>query len=291
MATEELGSVYEGLLELVPAREDHGRRFCFAGGAEARGNARKTSGSYYTPDSLVQTLLDSTLDPVLSRAEAEGGAEAILKLSVIDPACGSGHFLLGAARRMASRVALLRDSEAPDYPAAMRDVASHCIHGVDRNPMAVELAKVALWIETVEPGKPLTFLDSNIRCGDSLIGVFDIEMLRKGIPDEAYKPLTGDDKEIARAYGRYNKQQRDGKTATGLLTELRPPESLSRADRRLHELPEDDLGQVEAKSRGYDELRGSHDWQRLKSASDLYVSAYLYTAAFFAPKPSMASTL
>lgn len=290
MATEELGSVYEGLLELVPAREDHGRRFCFAGGAEARGNARKTSGSYYTPDSLVQTLLDSTLDPVLSQAEAAGGAEAILTLSVIDPACGSGHFLLGAARRMASRIALLRDSEAPDYPAAMRDVASHCIHGVDRNPMAVELAKVAMWIETVEPGKPLTFLDSNIRCGDSLIGVFDIEMLRKGIPDEAYKPLTGDDKEIARAYGRYNRQQRDGKTATGLLTELRPPESLSRADRRLHELPEDDLRQVEAKSRGYDELRGSYDWQRLKSASDLYVSAYLYTAAFFAPKPSVAST-
>jgi len=290
MATEELGSVYEGLLELVPVREDHGRRFCFAGGAEARGNARKTSGSYYTPDSLVQTLLDSTLDPVLSRAEAEGGADAILTLSVIDPACGSGHFLLGAARRMASRIALLRDSEAPDYPAAMRDVASHCIHGVDRNPMAVELAKVALWIETVEPGKPLTFLDSNIRCGDSLIGVFDIEMLRRGIPDEAYKPLTGDDKEIARAYGRYNRQQRDGKTATGLLTELRPPESLSRADRRLHELPEDDLRQVEAKVRGYDELRGSQDWQRLKSASDLYVSAYLYTAAFFAPKPTMAST-
>ena len=83
---------------------------------------------------------------------------------------------------MASRIALLRDSEAPDYPAAMRDVASHCIHGVDRNPMAVELAKVALWIETVEPGKPLTFLDGNIRCGDSLIGVFDIEMLERAFP-------------------------------------------------------------------------------------------------------------
>lgn len=289
MATEELGSVYEGLLELVPSREDNGRRFCFAGGAEARGNARKTSGSYYTPDSLVQTLLDGTLDPVVARAEAEGGAEAILKLSVIDPACGSGHFLLGAARRMASRVALLRNSEAPDYPAAMRDVASHCIHGVDRNPMAVELAKVALWIETVEPGKPLTFLDSNIRCGDSLIGVFDIEMLRKGIPDEAYRPLTGDDKEIAKAYGRYNKQQRDGKGAAGLLSELRPPESLSRADRRLNELPQNDLAQVEVKSRSFEEMRASDEWRRLKSAGDLYVSAYLYTAAFFSPKPAATS--
>jgi N-6 DNA Methylase len=290
MATEELGSVYEGLLELVPTREDNGRQFCFAGGDETRGNARKTSGSYYTPDSLVQTLLDGTLDPVLARAEAEGGAEAILKLSVVDPACGSGHFLLGASRRMASRVALLRNNETPHYPAAMRDVASHCIHGGDRNPMAVELAKVAMWIETIEPGKPLTFLDSNIRCGDSLIGVFDIEMLKKGIPDEAYKPLTGDDKEIARAYGRYNKQQRDGKGATGLLSELRPPESLSRADRQLHELPEEDLRQVEAKSHSFDEIRASDEWRRLKSASDLYVSAYLYTAAFFAPKLSAAAS-
>src|SRR3546814_2205481 len=148
MATEELGSVYEGLLALVPIRERSVRRFCFAGGNETRGNDRKTSGSYYTPDSLVQTLLDGTLDPVLTKAEAEGGTEAILKLSVIDPACGSGHFLLGAARRMAGRVALLRDSEAPNYPAAMRDVTRHCIHGVDRNPMAIEVAKVALWIET-----------------------------------------------------------------------------------------------------------------------------------------------
>ena len=111
----------------------------------------------------MQCLLDSALDPVLERAEAEGGVEAILDLKVIDPACGSGHFLLGAARRIATRVAQLRNSDAPDYTAALRDVVRACIHGVDRNPMAVELAKVALWIETVEPGKPLGFLDANLR--------------------------------------------------------------------------------------------------------------------------------
>ncbi len=137
MATEELGSVYESLLELVPIREQQGRVFAFAGGAETKGNSRKVSGSYYTPDSLVQALLDTTLNPVLDKAEAEGGAEAILALNVIDPACGSGHFLLGAARRMATRVAQLRDPDAPDYNAAMRDVVRNCIHGVDRNPMAV----------------------------------------------------------------------------------------------------------------------------------------------------------
>jgi hypothetical protein len=137
MATEELGSVYEGLLELVPLRQDEGRTFAFAEGADTKGNARKVSGSYYTPDSLVQCLLDSALDPVLERAEAEGGVEAILALNIIDPACGSGHFLLGAARRMANRVAQLRNPDAPDYNAAMRDVVRDCIHGVDRNPMAV----------------------------------------------------------------------------------------------------------------------------------------------------------
>ncbi|MEI5579211.1 N-6 DNA methylase, partial [Streptomyces brasiliscabiei] len=75
--------------------------------AEQKGNQRKTTGSYYTPDSLVQLLLDTTLDPVLEQREAQAAdpAEELLKLTVIDPACGSGHFLLAAARRIATRVA------------------------------------------------------------------------------------------------------------------------------------------------------------------------------------------
>lgn len=286
MATEELGSVYEGLLELVPIREDHGRRFGFADADEAKGNARKTSGSYYTPDSLVQTLLDSTLDPVLMRAEAEGGAEAILKLSVIDPACGSGHFLLGAARRMAVRVAQLRDSEAPDYPAAMRDVVRHSIHGVDRNPMAVELAKVALWIEALEPGKPLNFLDSHIRCGDSLIGVFNIEALRAGIPDEAYEPLAGDDKELAKVYVRRNKEQREGKGATGFLSSLKPPTGLIDAARALAEMPENTLAEIAAKETAFDQLHKGPGWFNLKMASDAYVTAFFQPKTGAVPGPA-----
>ena len=105
METEELGSVYESLLELTPRIADDGRAFLFAEGAEAQGHARKTTGSYYTPDSLVQALLDSALDPVLDRAEgeSENPVDALLALRVIDPACGSGHFLLAAARRIAAR--------------------------------------------------------------------------------------------------------------------------------------------------------------------------------------------
>ena len=71
--------------------------------------------------------------------------------------------------------------------------------------MAVELCKVALWIEALEPGKPLSFLDARIKCGDSLIGIFDYEMLKAGIPDEAYKAMSGDDKDVAKAYERLNK--------------------------------------------------------------------------------------
>jgi len=285
MATEELGSVYEGLLELVPMRTDHGRVFAFAGAAEAKGNARKISGSYYTPDSLVQALLDSALDPVLDRAEAEGGAEAILTLNVIDPACGSGHFLLGAARRMATRVAQLRDNDAPDYPAAMRDVARNCIHGVDRNPMAVELAQVALWIETVQPGKPLGFLDANIQCGDSLLGIFDLNALKEGIPDDAYKPLTGDDKATAKYFARRNKAEKIGQGILDLAQggSRMPPARLAADMNDLRHLPEDTVEQVEAKQRKFAAWKADPRCRSTKVACDFYIAAFLLPKVGGAP--------
>lgn len=277
MATEELGSVYEGLLELVPVREDEGRTFSFAGGAEARGNARKVSGSYYTPDSLVQCLLDSALDPVLERAEAEGGAVAILELNVIDPACGSGHFLLGAARRMATRVAQLRNPDAPDYNAAMRDVVRNCIHGVDRNPMAIELAKVALWIESVEPGKPLGFLDANIQCGDSLLGVFDLKALDEGIPDDAYKPLTGDDKDTAKYFSKRNKDEKKGQGTLDFIGGggTLPPAKLAAMMDDLRHLPEDSVAQIAEKRRRFAAWEADPKRYATKVACDLYIAAFL----------------
>ncbi|MFX5854680.1 hypothetical protein ABTE41_19025, partial [Acinetobacter baumannii] len=94
-----------------------------------------------TPDSLVQLLLDTTLNPVLDDREAQASdpAEELLKLTVIDPACGSGHFLLAAARRIATRVARHRAGGIPsaaDFRRALREVACRCLYGVDRNPMA-----------------------------------------------------------------------------------------------------------------------------------------------------------
>ncbi|MBW8270914.1 Eco57I restriction-modification methylase domain-containing protein [Caldovatus aquaticus] len=284
METEELGSVYESLLELQPQLAEEGRRLVFASdAAEARGNQRKTTGSYYTPDSLVQALLDTALDPVLDRAEAaaEDPAEALLSLTVVDPACGSGHFLLAAARRIATRVARHRAGGTPsaeDFRHALRDVARRCLHGVDRNPMAVELTKVALWIETVDPGLPLGFFDAQIRCGDSLLGVFDLTALEKGIPDGAYKPLAGDDRETARHFAARNRSERAGQGSLdfarggGALPAARQFASLGG---RLRALPEDTPEQVAERARLFAALRGGPEWYAFKVACDAYVAAFL----------------
>lgn len=281
LKTEELGSVYESLLEIRPRLEANG---VFSLDSGAKGNDRKTSGSYYTPDSLVETLLDSALDPVLDRAETnaetpEDKVAAILDLRVIDPACGSGHFLLGAARRMADRVAKLRNEDAgkEETQAALRDVVSRCIHGVDRNPMAVELAKVALWIESVSPGQPLGFLDANIRCGDALLGVFDLAALEEGIPDEAYKPLTGDDKAAAKFYAKLNK---DAKKGQGQLDfdgggGAMPPRKLAANLSSIKSLPEATVGQVEKKKLAFEAWKNDPASNRTRVACDLYVAAFL----------------
>ncbi|MEW4448728.1 DNA methyltransferase [Qipengyuania sp. JC766] len=281
LKTEELGSVYEGLLEIRPSLTPAGE---FQLGTGAKGNDRKTSGSYYTPDSLVECLLDSALDPVLERAEANGTTPeekvaAILDLKVIDPACGSGHFLLGAARRMADRVARLRNEDAgkEETQAALRDVVSRCIHGVDRNPMAVELAKVALWIESVSPGQPLGFLDANIRCGDALLGVFDLAVLEEGIPDEAYKPLTGDSKDAAKYYKAKNKTEKKGQgtfdfeRGTGVM----PPRKLAANLSTIKRMPEDTVGQVEKKREAFEAWRNDPARYATRVACDLYMAAFL----------------
>lgn len=281
MKTEELGSVYESLLEIRPSLAPSGEFVLDSG---AKGNARKTSGSYYTPDSLVETLLDSALDPVLDKAEAnaetaEDKAAAILDLKVIDPACGSGHFLLGAARRMADRVALWRNPDAgkADKQAALRDVVSRSIHGTDRNPMAVELAKVALWIESVSPGQPLGFLDANIRCGDALLGVFDLAVLEEGIPDQAYKPLTGDARDAAKYYGKLNKDARAGQGAFDFQGGggAMPPRKLAANLATIKRLPEDTVGQVEEKKRRFEAWRNDPARWATRVACDLYIAAFL----------------
>jgi hypothetical protein len=292
METEELGSVYESLLELQPQLGSDERSLLFASdAAEQRGNQRKLTGSFYTPDPLVQSLLDTALDPVLDRIEAESDdpAKALLKLRIIDPACGSGHFLLAAARRIATRLARIRAEGTPsteDFRHALRDVARCCIHGVDRNPMAVELTKVALWIETVDPGLPLGFFDAQIRCGDALLGVFDLKVLQDGIPDAAYKPLTGDDKDTAKYYAQANKGAKAGQgefdfgTGKAQMPDTKP---LAADFSVFRDLPEETVEQIAAKAKRFETLRRGQDFLRTQTACDLYMAAFLLPKTGGAP--------
>lgn len=218
LATEEFGSVYESLLELHPVVElEPTPHFGFR---QVAGNERKTTGSYYTPTSLVTCFLDSALDPVLEERIQNFKAlgfksvdEAILALNVCDPACGSGHFLIAAAQRVARRLAILRAGDEEPSPEVLRhtlrEVIGNCIHGVDVNPMSVELCKVALWLEAVEPGKSLNFLDHHIKCGNSLLGATP-ECIRDGIPAKAYEPITGDNKEVTKWMRKLNEEAREG---------------------------------------------------------------------------------
>jgi len=281
METEELGSVYESLLELVPEVNASERSFSFADDSQGKGNARKTSASFYTPDPLVQSLLDETLDPLIEDTIAgkddQSAIEALLNLRIIDPACGSGHFLLAAARRLASRIARLSSPGTPsqsDYRHWLREVARRTLFGVDKNPMAIELAKVALWIETVEPGKPLSFLDAHLRCGDSLLGVYDLRALQIGIPDDAYKALTGDDSDAASAWRALNRAERNARDQ-GEFAFFEAPRSLIEAAHALESLDEDDLQGVNSKSDAFRQLLTGEERQRMEAACDLYIAAFL----------------
>lgn len=212
LSVQQLGSIYERLLDFEVARVE--------GEIVLRPNAfaRKGSGSFYTPESLVALILKETVDPLVKakldafRAAADADkskydpAEAILDLKVCDPAMGSGHFLVSLVDRLTDHVmhALAESHRSAQYTSPLveridgirrtiernaaakgwtvdsarlqdrhivrRMVLKRCVYGVDKNPMAVELAKVSLWLHSFTVGAPLSFLDHHLRCGDSLFG-------------------------------------------------------------------------------------------------------------------------
>ena len=284
MGPEELGSVYESLLELVPQIGKDGRHFVFATGGEAKGNARKTTGSYYTPDSLVQVLLDSALEPVIADtiAKSPGNAvDALLGLSIVDPACGSGHFLLAAARRLAGHVARLQANGTPsaaEYRHALRQVVGRCIFGVDLNLMAVELCKVGLWMEAVEPGLPLTFLDSHIQHGNALLGTTP-ELMAQGIPDAAWDPIEGDDKKTASALKKRNKQHAvENQQGFGFLTTTGTNETVSITSEvaSLDKASDATLDGVKAKASHWERIQSSPEWKHQKLVADAWCAAFVW---------------
>ena len=292
---EEFGSVYEGILEMRPfvqpgvAASDW--QFGFVGGLD-----RQSTSSYYTRPDLVQNLIKTTLEPVIKDkmancATTEEKVKALLNMKVCDAASGSGHIVLAMARTIAWYVCTLRTGEdnpaSLDYRQALREVISRCVYAVDYNPDAVELCKVVLWIEGYCAGKPLSFLDHHIRCGNSVLGVSDLQMLIDGVPDKA---LTAEDKDTLKALKKMNQEAVkavNGNTGNEPTFGFENPfgvEEMSIAQigladkiRFINHLPEDTLEQEIVKQLRWQELMASARVDCLRRACDIYAYAFYHT--------------
>jgi hypothetical protein len=294
---EEFGSVYEGLLELklefnkVEGSDNYSVNWQKqAGGREFQ--------SHYTPEELVQPLIKHSLEYLIEdilllysqkKVSKENTIKALLKLKVCDVACGSGHILLSAARRIALAVArVLTDEEQPNplsIRKAMKDVVRNCIYGVDKNPLAVELCKIALWLEAYNPGEPLNFLDHHIKCGDAIVGLAHRSELEAGIANEAFKELPGDDKQIAKTFRDQNIKDRKERAvkATQLKAEFEKSTENSVQEamaeyKTFNQLPETTPDEIERKSKAYKKFIDGKGFTFLKAMADTKV------AQFFIPK-------
>ncbi|QNA44297.1 Eco57I restriction-modification methylase domain-containing protein [Lacibacter sediminis] len=284
---EEFGSVYEGLLEYEPEIQEPNTQPVFLFKGQEKGKTQRSKdGAHYTPEELVKPLIKHSLDYLITDKLKEKDAEAaLLSLKVCDVACGSGHILLSAARRIGFELAKLRSKEDQPSPPvlrqAIRDAINNCIYGVDKNPLAVELCKVAMWLEAHNPGEPLNFLDHHIKCGDAIVGLAHKDELEKGIADEAFKALPGDDKTIASSFLKRNKQERKEKTQAAfefekaMITEV---DAVIEQYKLFKNLPERTPEEVANKEKQYRQYESDYHRIRMKQLADAQV------AQFFIPK-------
>jgi hypothetical protein len=171
LGVEQLGGVYERILDYAPAQAEAGDRLLTL----KRIGRRKATGTFYTPRALTEFIVRRALAPLVH----ERRPEDVLALRIVDPAMGSGAFLVAACRYLASayEAALIRSSglsatdfDEHDRAGFRRTVAQRCLFGVDINPMAVQLGRLSLWLATLSRDRPLTFLDHHLRAGNSLVG-------------------------------------------------------------------------------------------------------------------------
>ena len=231
--TRHLGSIYEGLLEhefrIAPepyaaVSADGGQLWkpvTEVSAAEAvetvaegelyvvnDDGERKATGSYYTPDHVVASIVEETIDPLVAEIKADLAADGlapsdteyfrrfwqrVLELRILDPAMGSGHFLTTATGYLTEHVmAVVRQQEIQSYDEQQlrRDIAKECIYGVDVNGMAVELAKLSMWLETLAADQPLAFLDHHLKTGNSLVGSAITDVLSDGGEERGQLTLT-----------------------------------------------------------------------------------------------------
>ena len=184
---------------------------------------------------------------------------------------------------MANRLAQVRTGDEEPSPEAvrkaLRDIVGRCLYGVDINPMAVELCKVNLWLEALEPGKPLSFLEHHIQCGNSLLGATPA-LLKKGIPDEAFDPLEGDDKKVCSILRKQNKSEREGQQGS-LLDALhglpeREVDDLAAQVAALDAIPDETIEGQKRKDEAWSKVVSSAAFDHAKLVADAWCAAFVW---------------
>jgi len=283
LGVRQLGSIYEGLLEfqlkiaekpmvevkekgrvIVVPREEAGARRILKEyrtgdlyGVNNRGE-RKATGSYFTPEYIVDYIVKSAIGPLL---EGKEKAEEILAMRFLDPAMGSGHFLVHVvdfvAKHLIENCSDVYDQDAlknvvqDEIPTLKRLVVERCVYGVDLNPLAVELAKLSLWLTCVAKDKPLSFLNHHLRCGNSLIGAW-----MKDLRSLPVKRKTGPGVQVD-LFKQYFTQ--DVNIVLGGF-------------KQIEELPSDSIKNIHKKERIWDEIRKK--LQPFERVADLWVSTF-----------------
>ncbi|MHA1728799.1 MAG: Eco57I restriction-modification methylase domain-containing protein, partial [Promethearchaeota archaeon] len=292
----EIGGIYESLLDYFPyVTKDY--RF------ELRDQTteRKSTGSYYTPRSLIDILIKTTLEPMVKErlenmgSDTKQNEKVLLDIKICDPACGGGTFLLSALDYLGEKLAFTRSTEKiptePELRNARRDILQHCIYGVDKNPLAVELAKISLWLRACVKDKPLNYLDNHIKCGNSLIGLGK-KLKKIVIKPKAYNALKGKKQtgieaeniklqNKAREIIRKELKARKGtkKKIVTLTTYMQTPkltEIKSEDFQKLIDMPEDKRESLIEKSKLYDKLRKDPNYNKAMFEADTWVSSYFW---------------
>jgi len=293
----EVGAIYESLLENIPRITDTPEQINnvdFPANSfilDPRALTRKTTGSYYTQQGLIQELIKSALEPIvndrlLDASDQQAQEGALLAIKVCDPACGSGAFLIAACNYLGERLARIRSRDSiiteDLLQQGRRDALQHCIYGVDLNPMAIELVKVSLWINALVRDKPLNFLDHHLKCGDSLIGATS-ELIATGVPDEAFEPIgdnefgpIGDSKSVAGRVRGLNKRQRQNASLSEWIETERIAAICRIEFTELSDAAEITPEAVLEKNRKYKKLLNSDTYAEAKFLADLWTSAFFW---------------
>lgn len=234
---------------------------------ETHKGERKSSGSYYTPEFVVEYIVDNALTPILdkkwnqARQDRTSVVSATLSTKILDPAMGSGHFLVEVIEYLAPKLleaveldiesGHLTEEQAAQFTSdwAKREIASHCVYGVDLNDLAVELSKVSIWLSTVSKERPLSFLDHRLKRGNSLFGSKIVDL--PWLPGVRPAGVVG---QLDKPYGFVEK----------MLVQLQ----------ELDAIPDESVDDVKRKESLFAKLKDSSDYRRIRAVADVHTGIY-----------------